>query len=332
MKQKKLIGISSRNWEHPTDKMALVALKKITGLDELVRRVIGATTEKSLRLMHLASAVKVTDTQFHRVHYALRTACEILDSPKVPDVFVAQSPFFNASVLGADNPFIVIQSSTLEGLSEEELLCVVGHELGHVLSGHALYKTLLWLLLNISFRLIQIPLANIVIIPIILALKEWDRKSELSADRASLLVTQNEISNFLLLMKMTGGSFVGEMNINDFFLQAAEYENDTGALESLYKLLNTLNTSHPFSVIRLKELKTWSASGQYERIVNGDYVKRGSEEESLRESINDAKTHYGESFQKGKSQVGDALGSLREGADKVVEGIGKIFDDIFKKP
>jgi Zn-dependent protease with chaperone function len=330
MNGKKLISISPRNWEHPSDKLALTALKKIGGLDELVKRIVGATTERSLRLMHLASAVKTTDTQFHRVHSSMTKACEILDAPRRPEVFVTQSPFFNASVLGAEDPFIVIQSSILTGLSDDELLCMLGHELGHVLSGHALYKTLLYLLLNMSFKLLSNPLGNVILIPIVLALKEWDRKSELSADRAGLLATQNEFPNYQLLMKMSGGSFIGEMSINDFFLQAAEYEKDTGALDSFYKLLNVLNAGHPFSVVRLKELKTWAASGQYERILSGGYVRRGQEQESIRDSWGEAKAGYGDAFAQGKSAVVDTLGSLKSGAGKVVEGLGKIFDDIFK--
>jgi len=330
MKQKTLASISPRNWEHPSDKLALTALRKIKGLDDLVRKFIGLTTEKSLRLLHLACSVKTTDTQFHRVHSAMAKACEILDSPRVPEVYVTQSPFFNASVLGADDPFVIIQSGILAGLSEDELMCLVGHELGHVLSGHALYKTLLFLLLNMSFRFLPNPVSGMIIMPIILALKEWDRKSELSADRAGLLVSQDEIAGSQLLMKMSGGSFINEMSINDCFQQAAAYEKDTGALESLYKLLNVLNASHPFSVIRLKELSTWASSGQYQRILNGEYVRRGQEKESVRETWTEAKAEYSDVFQQGKSAVSETLGTLKNGAEKIVEGLGKIFDDIFK--
>jgi Zn-dependent protease with chaperone function len=330
MKQKTLTAISPRNWEHPSDKFALTALRKIPGLDDLVKKIIGVTTEKSLRLLNLACSVKTTDTQFHRVHSAIAKACEILDSPRVPEVYVTQSPFFNASVLGADDPFIVIQSGILAGLSDDELLCILGHELGHVLSGHALYKTLLFLLLNVSFRLLPGSVGGMVVMPVVLALKEWDRKSELSADRAALLVTQDEIPNYQLLMKMSGGSFTGEMSINDFFLQAQEYEKDNGALEKFYKLLNVLNASHPFSVIRLKELANWTAAGQYKKILGGDYILRGQEQESMRETWKEAASEYGDIFAEGKSAVSETLGGLRTGAEKIVDGLGKIFADLFK--
>ncbi len=330
MKQKILSAISPRTWEHPSDKLALTALRKISGLDDLVKKVIGATTEKSLRLLFLANAVRTTDTQFHRVHAAAEAACRILDWPAVPDVYVSQSPFFNASVLGADNPFIVIQSGILHGLSDDELLSVVGHEVGHILSGHALYKTLLFLLLNISFRLLPGAVGGLVYLPILLALKEWDRKSELSADRAGLLVSQQDIPNYQLLMKMAGGSSIGEMSVNDFFAQAADYEKDNGALESFYKLLNVMNASHPFAVIRLKELTTWSSSGRYKAILEGDYVKRGQETDSVREAWNETKAGYGETLEQGKAAVKETVSNLKAGAEKVVEGLGRLFDDIFK--
>jgi len=330
MRQIVLENISPRNWEHPADRAALSALKKIKGFDELVRKVIGITTEKSLRLIHLASSVKVTNTQFARINYALNMACAVFECSKKPDVFIAQSPFLNAATLGADNPFIVIQSDTVLHLSDEELLCVIGHELGHILSGHVLYKTLLWLMVNVSFRLIKIPFSNLVLIPIIFALKEWDRKSELTADRAGLLASQHENPNYTLLMKLSGGPSIGDMNVNDFFLQAAHYENNTDALDNVYKLLNVLMNSHPFGVVRLKELKTWAASGQYKKILDGNYVRKGFEqEESATEDFYEARDYYKEEVAEGKSKFDNVIDMLGDGADKLFDKIGETFKDLF---
>ena len=330
MKQIVLQDISPRNWEHPADRAALSALKKMKGFDELVKKVIGFTTEKSLRLIHLASSVKVTNTQFARINHVLNKACAVFDCPTKPDVFIAQSPFLNAATLGADNPFIVIQSNTVLHLSDEELLCVVGHELGHILSGHVLYKTLLWLLVNVSFRLIKIPFSNLVLIPIILALKEWDRKSELTADRVGLLASQNENPNYSLLMKLSGGPSIGDMNVNDFFLQAEQYQNNTDTLDNVYKLLNVLMNTHPFGVVRLQELKTWAASGQYKKILDGNYARKGAEEEdSTIHDFHEARDYYKEKVSDGKSKFDDVIDTLGDGADKVFDKIGEVFKDLF---
>ena len=54
------------------------------------------------------------------------------------------SPTFNAYTVGINKPIIVIDSGLVELLDdEEEMRFLLGHELGHALSGHAVYQTLL---------------------------------------------------------------------------------------------------------------------------------------------------------------------------------------------
>ena len=256
---KKLTGISSRAWEHPADRAALSALKQVTGLDELMKMLLGGTTERSIRLLHVSCCVKVTPTQFHRVKILLDKVIDVMDWPTTPDVFVANNPFFNAGVFGVKAPFIVLNSAILKALSDDELYCVLGHEVGHIMSGHAIYKTVMWVLMSLSLGML--PIAGLLVQPLLLALREWDRKSELSADRAALLALQSEKENDDLLMKMAGGEDLSQMNMNDFFLQAQEYESQKSIMDSFSKLLNTMKQSHPFPVVRLQELHTWASAG-----------------------------------------------------------------------
>ncbi len=60
----RLPGISSRAYEHPADRSALVALRKLTGFDVLLRRLASLFSDRSLRLMFLASSVKASERQF----------------------------------------------------------------------------------------------------------------------------------------------------------------------------------------------------------------------------------------------------------------------------
>ncbi|HVP18107.1 MAG TPA: M48 family metallopeptidase, partial [Spirochaetia bacterium] len=196
---RKLTGISPRAWEHPADKAALTALRQVKGLDELMKMLVGGTTDRSIRLLHISCCVKVTPTQFHRVKVLLDKAVEVMDWPTTPDVFVANSPFFNAGVYGVQAPFIVLNSAILKALSDDELYCAVAHELGHIMSGHNAYMTVLWVLMNVSLGVL--PIAGLLAQPLLLALKEWERKAELSADRAALLALQSERENYDLLMK-----------------------------------------------------------------------------------------------------------------------------------
>lgn len=324
---KKLYAIDPRSWEHPADGAALSALRGVRGLDEVTRFVFGNTSEESIRLIHIASSVRVTQNQFPRVHQMLERTVDVFDWPYRPEVFVTQSPFFNAGAYGVDKPFIVLNSSVVARLDDSELACVLAHEMGHIMSGHAVYKTLLWMLLNLSSKLV--PAGELIVMPIIAALREWDRKSELSADRAGLLATQLEDPNYAVLMKMAGGDDPSQLNMNDFFAQAQEYENRKGLLDGVHKLLNTIGESHPFPVIRLQELKSWAVSGQYQAILDGNYLKRGFHKEDPAAELKQGFEFYKGEFGKLDDPVSKTVRAVGDGLTKLGDDIGDALKGLF---
>lgn len=325
-------GISPRTWEHPADRAALATLKKVPGLNQLLQKLIGATTERSLRLISLASAVRVTERQFGKVNILYNEACSILDIQQKPELFVSQSPFLNAGAIGVNKPFIVLNSSLLDSLSEEELLAVIAHELGHCMSGHVLYKTVLALLIRLSVYAMNIPLGGLSIFAIIVALKEWDRKSELTADRAELMVTQDPQVSYSLLMKMAGGRQLDQMDFNEFFLQAAEYEQGGNVVDSVFKLLNLVGQSHPFPVLRLTELKQWVDSGAYGKILAGEYIHRDTtDSSSVKDDLRDAANKYKEDFNNSKDPLAETLRNAAAGVDNVKNKAKDLFDSIFSE-
>src|SRR5580704_7827636 len=157
----RLTGISSRAYEHPADRSALVALRKLTGFDTLLRRLFGLFNERAFRLTYLASAVRVSERQFPHIYELVRDGAYILDLPEVPECYVLQTPLVNAMALGRDKPFIVINSGMVELFDAEELRAVVGHELGHILSGHAVYRTMLLFLIALAARIAWMPIGYI---------------------------------------------------------------------------------------------------------------------------------------------------------------------------
>ena len=73
-----LTDISSRAWEHPADKGALVALRKLSGFDTVFKALSGLLPERSLRLLFLSDSVRVDERQFPSLHYALQQTREHL--------------------------------------------------------------------------------------------------------------------------------------------------------------------------------------------------------------------------------------------------------------
>ena len=279
-----LKGIHSSAWEHPTDKIATNALKSVDGFGKLLQFFFGRTRERAIRLLMLASAVRVSSKQFRNLYKLHEEACSILDMSYKPELYVAYSPFLNAGAIGLDKPFIVINSSALEIFDNEELLFLIGHELGHIKSNHVKYKTLLYLLLNSSRISSSLPMSQLVVWTITNLLLEWDRKSELSADRAGLLVVQDPDVSIKSLMKMAGGIKTEEMDVGEFIQQSKEYSQLGSAVDSVYKILNVVGRTHPLPVTRVAELIEWVRTGKYNSIIEGYY--RGSDDamDNLKES------------------------------------------------
>ena len=266
-------GISSRAYEHPADRAALVTLRGVPGFDVLLKGMFGFFSERRLRMMYLASAVRVDERQFPAIYAIYQDAARILDITKVPELYINQEPRVNAWALGLDTPFVVVSTGTIDLLDDDELRVVLGHELGHVLSGHALYSSVLFALMRISGVGNAIPLGGLGLRAVVTALKEWYRKAELSCDRAGLLVSQDPAAVTRVHMKMAGGARVQDMNLQAFLAQAEEYESTGDAREGVIRILNILNSTHPFAVLRALEIKRWVESGDYERIL---YVLSGT--------------------------------------------------------
>lgn len=316
-----LHDISPRAWEHPADRAALTALRKVPALDTVLRRMFGFVNERALRLLYLANAVQVSEQQFSRVHTIYKECLATLDAETTPELFIAQTPIVNAGAVGIDNPFIVLNSGTLELLDDDELRFVIGHELGHALSGHVLYKTMLHFLLRAA-PLQMFP--RMLIMGLIMALREWDRKSELSCDRAGLLCLQDPMVAYRVHMKMAGGSRTSEMSVAAFIAQANAYEADGDVRDGALKFLNLLGRTHPFPVLRLAELKKWVDNGEYRDILGGEYPRRG-DEASTADDVAEGARSYKDTFD---GSADPFVTAMRDLGANLGDGASAIWDQV----
>jgi Zn-dependent protease with chaperone function len=275
--------------------------------------------ERGVRLLFQGNAVRVGPAQVPKLWHLHTEVCTTFDWPDVPELYVSQTPFFNAGAYGVDAPFIVIHSAALELLDDDELRVLLSHELGHVMSGHALYRTIAAVLAIISLGALPM-LASLVVLPVRLAFLEWSRKSELSADRAGLLGAQDIVVAQRLDMKMAGGGrgdgFAGQMYVDAFMQQAHEYAASGEGLDVVYKVLSSLALTHPMHTVRAAELQRWVAAGEYDRIVRGEYHRRGPEtaERPLKEDFAAAGTYYAGEARELATQVAEAARRAAERA------------------
>ncbi|MFT6960871.1 MAG: Zn-dependent protease with chaperone function [Flammeovirgaceae bacterium] len=324
--------IPSSAWEHPADKLGMKAIKTMPGLEPVMRMFLNFfANEQAFRLFALASSVRVNEKQFPRIHRLHLEACTVLHVEKIPELFVSQNPFFNAGAIGIDDPLIILNSSLLDAMTDDEILFVIGHELGHIKSEHMLYRTLFFFLELMMKNAHRLPLAGIAIgtmVGIYYALMEWSRKSELSCDRAGLLTVQDPEVAIQIQMKFTGGTRLEEMDLGEFMKQAEEY-NEKGSLsDNMLKIFNLVDQSHPFPVIRVHEMMTWVQSGEYENILRGYFST--TDETPISDDVKKAKESYKRGFKQTIKPLEDMMKDMKETVEKGAKD-GKTPFDFFDK-
>jgi Zn-dependent protease with chaperone function len=285
-----LTAIDSRSWEHPADQAALNALRRLPAFDEVLRKLFGFFGEKPVRLAFQANAVRSSPTQFARVHRLYQRAAEALDAPAEYPVFVSQTPFVNAGAYGMERPFIIVNSGTTALLDDDELQFVLGHEIGHIMSGHVLYNTMMVILVQLAER--GFPLVGLAARAILVALMEWYRKAELSCDRAGALAVQDPEVGMRVMLKFAGGGRGEETNLPEFIRQADQYRAGGDLADQVFKVLNLLGADHPFPVLRVAELRDWFERGDYDRILRGEYQRRGEPDRPYMDDLAAATRSY----------------------------------------
>ncbi|MCM2576035.1 M48 family metallopeptidase [Streptomyces meridianus] len=319
-------GISSRAYEHPADRSALVALRRLSGFDTVFRALSALLPERSLKLLLLSDSVRAGERQFPLLDAALRDACYVLDLEKVPPLFVAQDPRPEAMCIGLDEPVIVVTTGLVGLLDEREMRTALGHEVGHALSGHAVYRTILLFVTNLAPKVAWIPLGNVALMSVVTALREWFRKSELSADRAGLLVGQDLQVSVRTLMKLAGGSHLHEMNVDAFLEQADEYAAGGDLRDSVLKVMNLLPRSHPFTTVRAAELRRWAEGDEHRRIMDGRYPRREDDKDaSLGDSMRESASHYRDAVRSGTDPLSGLIRDIADGAGELGGRLRDVF-------
>lgn len=277
VERKPLIGIAAEDFIADTDRLALQALKRVPLLPQLIQKFYDVGVDRWMYCYNMAMSVRCGPQQYGTLYNILRDGCEILDMPE-PELYITSNPYPNAFAGGVERPYITIRSSMVDTLTDEQLYHLIGHELGHIKAGHILYKSVASVLMPLLEMIGRrtFGLGDVATMGLVLAMAEWSRQAEVTADRAGLLVSQSLDLSVDANLALTAGPnrLSHEMNRDAFMDQARAYQ-DVGPLESIGKVLIFLLMSgtytHPMPVHRTQELDRWVQSGEYDRILAGDY-------------------------------------------------------------
>jgi Zn-dependent protease with chaperone function len=300
-------NISSKAYEHPADRAATAALKAIPMLDTIVRKLIEWRYERALRQFYLGNSIKVGEHQLQDFWLAHVSVCRILDMPLTYDLYISTSMGDNAGVNGSGNPMVIFGSALYERLDPGEQRVVLAHEVGHILSDHALYLTALDILLRAGGGLpfmLGLPWRAVRAV-----LLEWRRATELSSDRASALVVRDPRIVCRMLMVTAAGLPSKQLDLDAFLRQAMEYESWDDPADRVRRFFHEIGVTHSYAVRRVSEVMKWVQSGDYDRIVDGDYIRR-DDERNVREEAGDAFEFYAERFRGMFQEMGDNVTRL----------------------
>jgi Zn-dependent protease with chaperone function len=298
--------ISSKAYEHPADRAATAALKAVPMLDTVVRKLVEFSYERALRQSFLGNSVKLSERQLPEVWTSFQGVRRILDMPADYDLYVSSAVYWNALTIGSQNPIVVVGSNLLDHLGPGEQRAVLAHELGHILSDHVLYITALNILLSAGNSL---PLVGLPLRAVRAVLLEWMRAAELSCDRAATLAVKDPQIVCRSLMVLASGVPADKLNLDAFMAQAMEYESWDDSHDRIRRFFNEINATHSNAVRRVSEVMKWVQSGEYDRIVRGEYRRRG-DETNVRDEASEAMEFYAERFRSWFRELGDNVTNL----------------------
>lgn len=286
-------GISPKAFEHPADRAATAALRAIPLLDKVIKKLSELRYERAVAQRLLGNAVRLGPAQVPAVWSSYLGCLETLDVAARPPLYMIRDPDSNAMTFGSSRPVVLVRSGLVRSMDDESLRVVLAHEVGHVMSEHAYYLSVLVILQ----RLAQAPLSVVGQLPVralLLVLLEWFRAAELSCDRAATLVSNDPMVTCRALMQIAGGSLPG-MSVDAFVAQATEYTTADDLLSLPSRFMSEIASTHPFPVRRVSELVRWVAEGDFDRIRGGAYVRRGQEPPPS-EELKAAAEHYRQRF------------------------------------
>ncbi|MCL1961584.1 MAG: M48 family metallopeptidase [Desulfovibrionaceae bacterium] len=269
-----LTGLNTNEYEHSLDRTTLEALRNIPVLPKLIE-LVQTPTSMVTRYALLGSNMRVTERQLPSLYKKFRQACDIMEVPE-PLFYLSTAPELNAYTACPDKPIIKMYSYLLDILEDDEIMFVLGHELAHVKSRHLVYTLLGELISAGVLRVIvsTIPGLSTIYTPMEISLNyafyQWMRASEYTADRGGFLACQNFEASCRALMKLAGYSrtYANELSLDEFFEQTKSFDdvNET-ALGKVQQILLSFGQTHPWGVLRTRELLKFRDSGDYDKIL-----------------------------------------------------------------
>jgi Zn-dependent protease with chaperone function len=279
-------ALDAIHFAHPLDVNARRRMDRLIDGRPRVKKFFEAaerSTEHKHYMTHLAQDTRLSHRQAGSIYKMVEDLAAAASMP-CPRVFLDTNPTLNASALGQHKPIILIHSGLVDQMSERQVRAVLAHELGHIRCKHTFYRTVANGFAPVAALMSSLPGGSLLALALQWHLFDWFRKSELSADRFSLLVTGDLDSVQEMLIQLAGGAACvrDHLSVDDFRNQAAEFRDNADARRKNMSTMDKIEyyvtelmldpdlSTHPLTALRFIELEDWTRSPQFLSLCSGD--------------------------------------------------------------
>jgi Zn-dependent protease with chaperone function len=219
------------------------------------------------------NSVITSEKQYPRVYETAALAARRLGLEKIPSVYIeADHGYLSATYGSRDDAFVNVGTFIPKLLNDQELLFVLGHELGHLVSNHALWMTVSMFLVGqqrssimsegiLSYfsnplKLIEQGVESLI--------TNWMRVAELTADRAALLVVGDidVAKRALFLLHFKSRRELDEVDIDEWVKEQEKQD------ATMSKISQIAISATPYLNLRLKELLEFHRSHQCQALMS----------------------------------------------------------------
>lgn len=263
-------GIRAADYEHPDDRAALAVFQNIPVMDKLLAVCMDFSIKSNMYVEAKGSDFRVTKETYPRLYHLYETALRRLNMKVEPKLLLEMNYDYNAYATGINEPYIVVNSSSVRDSTDGELLYLLGHELGHINSGHVLYHNLASML-GSGLTGIFKGVAPLISSGLMFSLYDWQRKSELTADRAGVIAaggTEDAVKHCIRIMGKGACDQYVDFSVENVLNQYENFDlSKEGVIGKLIYTIQTIPQSHPWTIARIKAMMDWAETGQYQEVM-----------------------------------------------------------------
>lgn len=245
---KELIKEHIEAFRFAEDLILLNKIKKNKKLKKISANLIGENPNESIENDYLKHNFKITNELAPKYFNLFKTVSINLgcDMDSISPFIVSSSSINAACIKVNSEKYLIYLTSTLvEKMNDEQIMFVIGHELGHAIYDH--HQLPIHGIMNHDYKLNPSETLDVL---------RWSRMAEISADRAGLIGCRN-------LEAALGAKLVLSSGIpsSNFDLVPDKFAKQTSELiEYLIKhdSFEDLYSTHPFNPLRVNALYSFS--------------------------------------------------------------------------